>query len=241
MTDNNRHFAKFIPNGEEVVIIGYRKKTNDVLVVFPSAMTQQESQELRRIVQSAEAQGKDYLMDVVSGSILQGAHHPSGTDWQTYLIKQAATGRSQTVRKITMKDLEFYDKDQHAFFAGYGTSIEPEVDALRNNRIAHQDAALNGRPMPEPQTSITAPVPAAAPAAPTESAELVSALSAIAQGQAAILEALGNMNKPAKKPTKRRVATKRKTAVKKTKTATDPKPKGASTAPSGMAPPEYLM
>jgi len=221
MPDHNRHFGKYVPNGEEVVIIGYRKKTNDVLVVFPSAMSQQESQDLRRIVQTNEAQQKDFLMDVVGGSILQGAHHPSGTDWQTYLIKQAATGRSQAVRKITMKDLTFYDQSQHAFFSGYGPSIEPEVDALRKTRIDHQDAALNGRPMPAPVAPITAPVPEAAPAAPEANADLTSALTAIAQGQAAILEVLGKMNKPAKaktptkKPVRRRVAAKRKPVAKK--------------------------
>jgi hypothetical protein len=212
MSEGNRHFAKFIPTGEEVVVIGYRQKTNDVLVTFPSAMAQQESQDLRRIVMSKEAQSKDFLMDVVGGSVLQSAHHPSGTDWQTYLIRQAAMGRSQSVRKLTVKDLEFYDDSQKAYFGGYGESIEPEVDAVRKTRIQAQDAAMSGRPLPEPIVATAAPV---APVEPAAASEMVSALTAIAQGQAAILEALANMNKPAKKAPRRKAPTKRKVATKK--------------------------
>lgn len=216
----NRHFGKFIPNGEEIIIFGYRQKTNDMLVAFPSALNQQESQDLRRVVQTQESQGKDFLMDVVGGSVLQTAHHPSANvDWQTFLVRQAASGRSQAVRRVTMKDVEFYDASQKAYLSGYGPSIEPEVDALRKSRIQHQDAAMQGRPMPEPTPAELAPVAVApAPVAPVN-AELVSALAAIAQGQVAILEALQKQNKPAVKRTPvKRKAVGKKAVVKKADT-----------------------
>jgi len=217
----DRHFAKYEPNGEEVIILGYRQKTNDVLIAFPSAMSQQEAQDFRRIVQGSDAQSKDFLMDVVGGSVLQAAHHPSGVDWQTHLVRQGATGRSAAVRRVTMKDLDFYDQTQKAYFGGYGESIEPEVDALRKQRIQAQDAALHGRPLPEP-TDIRTPVPAApAPVAAPVDTALVDALGAIAASQKAILEQLATMSKPAPRKTTTRKKTTRKKPVASKKPAMD--------------------
>lgn len=235
----NRHFAIFEGNGEEVIILGYRQKTNDVLICFPSALSQQEGQALRLVVQSETAQKKDYLMDQVSGSVLGAAHHPSaGVDWQTYLIRQAATGRSQAVRKVTMKELNFQDASQKAFFGGYGPSIEPEVDAARKQRINAQDAMMNGQPLPEPPMPAPAPAVEAAPAAPAEdtNSALVAALAGIAQTNAAILEKLDKMDKPARKPASRRkTPAKRKTAAKKEEPAPAPVVE-EDTLPSSVAP-----
>lgn len=238
MTYGNRHFGIYEGNKEEVIILGYRKKTNDVLIAFPSALQQQDAQDLRRIVSGEAAQKKDYLMDTVGGSVLASAHHSSaGIDWQTYLLKQAESGRGNgVVRKTTMKEIEFFDQSQKAFFAGYGNSIEPEIEALRQNRLQAQEASLTGRQvLPEPTVeeinaakarqeaaANLAATALAAPAAPVvdPNAALVAALSAIAAGQQAILEKLSEgdakptpRKKPARKPVKKRAA--------KTKTTKD--------------------
>jgi len=198
----NRHFATLENGGEEVIVLGHRVKTNEVLVCFPSALPQTEAQELRRIVLSETAQRKDYLMDQVGGSVLGMAHHSSGKTWEAHVLTMAMARRGNAVRKMTMKELIFSDPTQKAFFAGYGPSIEPEVDAIRKNRIAAQDAMLNGRAIPLPVQAIpTAAVdlPPAAPAVPdAANAALISALASIAQTNAAILARLDTLEKGAK-------------------------------------------
>ncbi len=202
----NRHFATLETGGEEVIVLGHRVKTNEVLVCFPSALPQTEAQELRRIVLSETAQRKDYLMDQVGGSVLGMAHHSSGKTWEAHVLTMAMARRGNAVRKMTMKELIFSDPTQKAFFAGYGPSIEPEVDAIRKNRIAAQDAMLNGRQIPLPIQAIpNATVdlpPAAAPAAQAASdatnSALIAALASIAQTNAAILTKLEKLEKGAK-------------------------------------------
>lgn len=223
MAHGNRHFATIEASGEEVIIIGYRSKTNDVLVALPAALTQQESQNLRMVVGSEAAQQKDYLMDQVGGSILAQAHHPTaGTDWQTFLLRSAASGRSSIARRMTMKELNFLDQTQKAFFGGYGPSIEPEVDARRKNRISAQDAMMNGQPVPEPAYIAPAPVATAAPAVDPMQAAMLEALSAIAAGQAALTEKLDALGAPEKKkPAPRKKPAAKKAAPKK---ATTPAP-----------------
>lgn len=220
MSQGNRHFATIEGSGEEVIIIGYRAKTNDVLVAIPAALTQEESQNLRMVVQSAAAQGKDYLMDQVGGSVLGGAHHPSaGVDWQTFLLRAAASGRSSVARRMTIKELNFLDPSQKAFFGGYGPSIEPEVDARRKSRIQAQDAALNGQALPEPAqvapAPVAAPVEPAAPAVDPVQAAMLEALSSIAAGQAALTEKLDSLGAAKKPASRRKPAAKKKAAPKK--------------------------
>lgn len=247
MSYGNRHFGKYSSNGEEVVILGYRKKTNEVLIVFLSALQQQEAQDLRSIVSAEYAQKKDYLMDNVGGNVLEKAHHPSGNDWQSYLMRQAVARRGGMVRSVSLKDVEFFDEGQKAFFGGYGVSIEPEIEALRQSRVQAQEAALSGRTvLPEPtQEEIQAAMmrQKAADAAAMEAtkspesaavedpnAALIAALGAIVQGQQAIVEkldaALAPVSAaPAKKPRATRKTTKKPATRKTAKKATTNKPK----------------
>jgi hypothetical protein len=216
MSQGNRHFASVVGTNEEVAILGYRSKTGSVLVCYLSALPQSEAQALRNILQGPEAQGKDFLMDSVSGSVLEKAHHPSaGRSWQEHLIRLAAS-RNQTVRQLTLKDLNFYDATQKAYFSGYGPSIEPDIDRLRKARIIAQDAQIAGRSIPEPSqeqinqalaslppataSSAAVPTPAAAPA-PSQTDAIVGALAMLAQSQQAMMEMLSRMNGSVPAPT----------------------------------------
>lgn len=242
MAHGDRHFAKFVGggnahNGEDVVILGYRAKTNEVLVAFLSALSITEAQELRRIAQSDMAQKKDYLMDVVGGSVLGQAHHPSGKDWQTYLIQAASRG-GRAVRRVTMKDLQFLDESQKAFFGGYGPSIEPEVDRVRKARARAQESALTGAPLPEPtpdelqrasqSLGYTAQPPA--PAAPSEQdtmlKSITESLAMLAQQQAALTQAISGLksNDEPKKPTRKTTTTTRRRSSSAQKAKSDEAP-----------------
>jgi len=211
---SNRHFGKLTQTNEEVVILGYQAKFNELLIAVLAAMPYEEATALRKIVSSATAQGKDYLMDVVSGSVLQGAHHPTGEDWQTYLIKQAVSGRNGMVRKLPMSEVEFADHTQKAFFAGYGPSIEPEIDKKRAIRKQTVDSTMNGVPLP---LDAEPPAPTPAPAVnEAVNGQLVDTLKTLAETQAEILKQLQGLNKPARKTTRRKPAAKRKSAKAKT-------------------------
>lgn len=215
-----RHFAKHIATGEEVVILGYRASMGEVLVAFLSAFSQNDAQQLRRLAASQEAQKKDFLLGTEPGSILMSAHHSTGKDWQTYVIREA-TGRSTRVRTVTLKDLEFYDPTQKAYFAGYGESIDPDADAIRKRRIEYQEAALGGKPLPPVPSEYEQIASTPAPAPTSSDPDMVAAITALAQGQAALLEAIQNLNKPEKKTTTRRksTTTTRRTTKKADKTA----------------------
>lgn len=194
---NSRHFATLVASGEEVIILGYRSKSNEVLVAFPSAMPASESQVLRQIALSDAAQRKDYLVDIDGNSVLEAAHHPaSGMDWQTHLIRQGVTGRSSQVRKLTMKELNFYDASQKALFGGYGESVEPKK--VEAPVVAPAVAPIQVAPAPAPDTA------------------MVDALTALAATQQAILEKLTAMDAPkpkkaaAKRPVRKRGPNKKK-------------------------------
>lgn len=230
MSYGNRHFGKNLATGEEIIIIGYRKTANEILAAFTAGLQQQEAQDLRRIVGSESAQKKDYLMDSIGGSILADAHHPSGTDWQRYLIGLAASGRgSGAVRRLSVKDVEFFDPSQKAFYMGYGPSIEPEIDALRRGRIDAQEAQAAGRAvLPEPTTAeikaaqdrqaaanatvvVPQDEPAVAASVPDTNMAILQALQDIT-GRLSALEsapAAAPAPAPAKKPAKKPAAKKR--------------------------------
>ena len=193
----SRHFATISPSGEEVILLGHRATSNEVLVAFPSAMPASESQSLKQIALSDAAQGQDYLLGTSGKSILETTHHPSGVDWQTHLIRQGVTGRSSQVRKLTMKEINFYDPSQKALFSGYGESIEPKTIA--------PDTMT-----PDPVTPAAIPAPASVPA----DTAMVDALTALAATQQAILEKLTAMDAPAKKPAPKRAPRKRGTKKK---------------------------
>lgn len=209
--NGNRHFGKIEGSNEEVVILGYRGKTGEVLVCYLSALPQSESQVLRSLVMTNEAQGKDFLMDATGGpSVLERAHHPSGkSNWQEYLIR-LLVGRNRTVRTVTLKDVHFHDQSQKNYFSGFGASVEPEVDRLRRARVIAQDAVLSGRTVPEPSqemiqaamatlppvpVSAEAPAVAPAPAAPAVDPALAAMVTQLAQSQQAMLEMINNLSK----------------------------------------------
>lgn len=188
-----RHFAVFTPTKEEVVVLGYNRDRNDAMVVFLPGIPAAESQSLRGVVQSATAQGKDYLMCPYSGSVLKTAHHPSGQDWETYAITQVATrgGGTRPFRLVPISQLDFLDKTQEAFFKGYGASIEPEVDAKRKRSAAVREAAATGMPIQDIDNAIAAiPNPATVPAATVQDTATQQMLESMMATQAAMLQAL---------------------------------------------------
>ena len=73
-----RHYAKW--EGEEVIVLGYARKFNDVLAARIGKFAPWDRASLRAIV--SDSQEEDYLIPV-----LQQERHSSGEDWFTFLFR----------------------------------------------------------------------------------------------------------------------------------------------------------
>jgi hypothetical protein len=169
-----RHYGKH--NREEVVVIGYKKSINAVLLVRVNALTMDDQMDLRRIASSEVAQKMDYLIP-----LLQKEPHRSGQDWFSYLCKHHAF--KTIMNSLPIKEITDMNPEQLAFFKGYGRSIE-------------------GNDVPQVVQSYQ-PVPAiAAPAAaPAGDPSLAAILATLVEGQnrmAASLEKLATKVKAPK-------------------------------------------
>lgn len=230
MSNGSRHFAKLKQTKDEAIILGYRMKTNEVLICIPAALPGEDATKLRELAMSAEGQGADYLMEYV----LANAHHVSGTDWQTYVIKQS-NHRRGAVRSVGLNDLDFLDPTQKAFYAGYGPSIEPEREARRKARREIQEANMAGKTLPEPseaeiaariaqyQRAEAAVAVPERPVKPDQTEMMMQMMATLAQGQAALAEAIQGLKVAPAAPEKQKAQRKprAKAKVKETIVAPD--------------------
>lgn len=113
-----RHFGKY--RGEEVVVIGYNKSMNTILLVRYNALPSDEAADLIRIAQSTSAQNLDYLIPT-----LRVERHKSNQDWFTHLAHRLHRNDGSVV-SVSIKEVEELNDEQKAFFKGYGAAIEPE-------------------------------------------------------------------------------------------------------------------
>lgn len=73
-----RHYALW--NGEEVILLGYARRFNDVLAARVAKLPPWDRAKLRAIV--SESQDEDYLIPVLTQT-----RHSSGEDWFTMLFQ----------------------------------------------------------------------------------------------------------------------------------------------------------
>ena len=223
-----RHYGKF--KNEEIVVLGYKKSMNTVMICRLTMLPADEQAALRQIASSAYAQSKcDYLVP-----ILQNERHKSNQDWFTYLANRLQR-HDGSVMILPLKEIEDMDPDQKAFFKGWGTSIE-EARKVREEKapeLPDVDAPPGYEPItPLQSTEVPGQVPATAVEVPDISAEeakpfvdreamMLQLMQTMAEGQAKIAEGIANLDKKLSKP-KRTV--RRKPATKKatSKPAVDP-------------------
>lgn len=121
-----RHYCKF--RNEEVIILGYRKTMNSVMVCRVAMLPADEQANLRQIASSSYAQSKcDYLIP-----ILTNERHKSGSDWFTYLASRLQRNDGSVV-VLPLKEMEEMDNDQKAFFKGWGTSVDEARKLVEEN------------------------------------------------------------------------------------------------------------
>lgn len=175
MTESSlRHYGKH--NREEVVVIGYKKSINAVLLVRVNALSMDDQMDLRRIASSEVAQKMDYLIP-----LLQKEPHRSGQDWFSYLCKHHAF--KTIMNSLPIKEVTDMNPEQLAFFKGYGRSIEgnaaPEVVQAYQPVLA---------------------APAAAPAASATDPSLAAILASLVEGQNRMAAALDKLSTKVKAP-----------------------------------------
>jgi hypothetical protein len=167
-----RHYGTF--QGEEVIIIGYKKSQNVLLICKVNALPSGDQMELRKIASSKLAQETaDYLVE-----LLQQQHHQSGTDWFAYLAPQI---RKNVLQIVSIKDVADMNDEQKSFFKGYGHSVRN----LKNPENAEE------RPMTARGTSGKTP----AGAAPATDPAMLAILQSLAVGQQQINESLAILAK----------------------------------------------
>lgn len=218
-----RHYAKI--KGEEIIILGYNKGRNDVMVCLVAGLPVDEQMHLRQIASSSEAQKLDYLIPM-----LQSIRHPkTSIDWFTFLATKLWR-KERSMGCVPIKELEDMHPDQKAFYKGYGESIEPkpqetEVVAQEPAPVMYEmDDIINGNVSINPVTTTSAgvsgqtpPAPVAAPPAQNDAmAALLAAVTQLTEQQAETNKVLKSL-KPARKTPAKRKTTPRKTAASKAK------------------------
>ncbi len=237
-----RHYGKF--RNEEIIIVGYRKSMNAVMICRVTSLPADEQASLRQIASSAYAQSHcDYLVPV-----LQNERHKSGSDWFTYLASRLHRNDG-SVAVLPLKEMQEMDPDQKAFFKGYGKSIA-EAAEIRSKQeevvgVGHQIAGedLEGYKPINPLAETQVPEPGAPPVAavemPTEEeakpyvdrdAMMLQLMQQMVAGQQQIAEGLQNLEK---KVATKRPATRKKAASRKKVAA---KPAVPAPAPVEAAP-----
>lgn len=130
-----RHYGIYKNNKFDVVIVGYRSTTNEVMAVLLHALPKTEREELERIVMSYDAQSVDYLLNSTgrSKSVLGSAPFIGSETktWEDIVVTRSRNPNDQTVFNCPLDHIEFEDATQLAFYEGKGESIEPGIDRER--------------------------------------------------------------------------------------------------------------
>ena len=130
------HQAQF--RGDELLVLGYNPRNNDVMLVRLSALPMNEQSELRKIAGSRAGQQAPYLIP-----ILRKMEAPNGADWFSYLAKKMEQ-RNSPVFMLPIKEVQdSLDTDQKAVFKGYGKARFNRQLALddleRDHSELHED------------------------------------------------------------------------------------------------------
>jgi hypothetical protein len=107
------HQAQY--RGDELLVLGYNPRNNDVMLVRLAALPMNEQSELRKIAGSRSGREAPYLIP-----ILRKMEAPNGADWFSYLAKKMEQ-RNSPVFMLPIKEVQdSLDPDQKAIFKGYG-------------------------------------------------------------------------------------------------------------------------
>jgi len=123
MTNGLMHFGRYSPTKEELYIVGYNPTANQVLVIFPDYLRREQRDNLRDIIMTTTAQDEDYL-----AKILQNEKFISDPTrvWLDVLFNDMFKKGSKAVRSTSLKDVDFDNEGQGAFFRGFGEPKNPE-------------------------------------------------------------------------------------------------------------------
>ncbi len=204
-----RHYGKW--QREEVIVLGYNNKMNDVIIARVTGLPVDDQVHLRQIASSQNAQQQNYLFPV-----LLSERHASGKDWCTYLLNRLASN-DKSVMRVPFKDISEMHPEQKAFFGGWGAPVQPEETAPALGSPEANEAAVQAAQealvdLPEGMVS----APPVAPAA-SEIAGIADALKTLADSQASMAASLEKLTAKVKTPRKapaRKKATRRKPAPK---------------------------
>lgn len=220
---NPRHFGKF--QNEEVLVIGYKKTGNVLMIVKINALPIEDQTTLRSIATSPAAQNVDYLIP-----LLTGEPHRSGKDWFTFLANNQRSGITMQVSPTKVEDM---NSEQYNYWAGWGNSIREQTQTGGRPPMVEPAPASQAAPLTEVPHQVSAPVDPAMPAVaealydtPTQvevaavapavdpvMAQLAQAMSSIADTQGRMVETLDKIEKRSR-PGPKAGARKRKPAAK---------------------------
>lgn len=185
---NLRHFGKF--NREEVVILGYNKTTNTVMICKITGLPADDQVELRKIAVSPESSMMDYLIP----QLQRLPHANSKSSWWDYLVRNYMNKRGGLIIAYPLKEITDMNPDQLSFFKGYGRSVS---DINKNS----EEVAV---------TTDTTPVAVAAPAqAPANNDALMALLGKLVEGQNSLNESIKQLTQVATPRPRGRPSTKK--------------------------------
>ncbi len=203
-----RHYGKW--QREEVIVLGYNDKMNDVIIARVTGLPVDDQVHLRQIASSENAQKQNYLFPV-----LLSERHASGKDWCTYLLNRLASN-DKSVMRVPFKDISDMNPEQKAFFGGWGAPVQPEeAPPVLGSPEANQAAAQAAQEALVDLPGTVSTPPAAPPA--SEIAGIADALKTLAESQASMAASLEKLTAKVKTPRKapaRKKATRRKPAPK---------------------------
>ena len=240
-----RHYATF--KNEEVIVLGYRKSMNAVMICRITSLPADEQASLRQIASSTYAQSNcDYLIPVLTNE-----RHKSGEDWFSYLARRLHRNDG-SVAVLPLKEMHDMDRDQKAFFKGYGRSIAEakEVMDKKEGRVGEGHATAGEdmqdytpinpiEPTEVPGMSNDVPVAAVeVPAITPEEAKpyvdreamMLQLMQQMAEGQKQIAEGLTKLEK---KVGARKTVAKKRVVRKKPAPKAEPVPE-VPAAPEGV-------
>ncbi len=225
MTENTtRHFALW-QKRDRVVLIGYSKKNNDVLVVRLDQLPEDERHDLTQIAMHPNVQNKFELTPVLNIE----RHSKSGETWLTNIAMRLRR-HDGSVMKVYVKDLSDVEDLQMSYYKGYNPPGAPGQlriseaekaavlgDDYRQRQMHSTGITSQSINPPAPQDmmqpgtgtgSIATPAPEQ-----NSNVDIASAINNMAAVMSQVAQRLGNLEEKAKPPRRGRPSTKKAKAA----------------------------
>jgi hypothetical protein len=204
-----RHFAMW-QKRDQVVLIGYSKKNNDVLVVKLDQLPEDERNELQQIALHPDIQRKYEL----TPTLTTARHSKSGETWMTNIAARLRR-HDGSVAKAFIKDLYEVEDSQMSYYKGYGPPDAPgqlrisesEKAAVLGDDYRQRELRDTGTRSASVTPADQAPVYRDAPvaeSAPAQSNELASVLRDMTAMMGKVVDRLESVEAKVKAPASRR-------------------------------------